>query len=480
MKKTTPFLPGISPKLGGRAKRRQLEAIGLLRQRIRSESLADIGPLFGDILPPEVLVESQRDVRKRLFPESITFWAWVSQLLECNSSCASALTFVQSWYAREDLPVPAFDTSSYCRARQRLSESFLENAESLIKAYTQARIEAHHLWYGYRLKAIDGTSVRLMDTEANQELFPQPSGQRSGCGFPVMGVVGILDLATGAMDRFLTGKDRDHDAQGLYQLSGHLAEGDLLLADRAFCSYEAIARLQANGVASVMRLHQMREKKLDSDSRLVTWTRPLRPGRSGITPEEWKNLPEKMEVRLVRMKGTGRDGKARTMYVITTLTDASAYPTDEIGLLYAERWKIEVKFRDIKTTMGLEMLRVKNPEMAVKMMKMIQIAYNLVKALQLEAISGRAILIDEIGYKGTLDAISEFRADFARLQNRPQLWRRKMDALEERMAERVLLIRPNRQEPRATKRRPKSHQYLTSPRHEFTEIPHREHYRAAA
>ena len=491
MKKTTPFLPGISPKLGGRAKRRQLEAIRLLRQRIRSESLADIGTLFGDILPPEVLVESQRDVRKRLFPESITFWAWVSQLLECNSSCASALTFVQSWYSREDLPVPAFDTSSYCRARQRLSESFLENAESLTKTYIEARIEAHHLWYGYRLKAIDGTSVRLMDTEANQELFPQPSGQKAGCGFPVMGVVGILDLATGAMDRFLTCKDRDHDAQGLYQLSDHLVEGDLLLADRAFCSYEAIARLQANGVASVMRLHQMREKKLDwrrgkkidPDSRLVTWARPPKPGKSGITPEEWENLPEEMEVRLVRMKGTGRDGKPRTMYVITTLTDASEYPTDEIGLLYAERWKIEVKFRDIKTTMGLEMLRVKNPEMAVKMMKMIQIAYNLVKALQLEAISGRAILIDEIGYKGTLDAINEFRADFARLQNRPQLWRRKMDDLAERMAERILLIlliRPNRQEPRATKRRPKSHQYLTAPRHGFTEIQHREHYRAAA
>ena len=488
MKKTTPFLPGISPKLGGRARRRQLEAIRLLRKKLRSDSISDIGTVFSGIIPPETLVASQNDIRKRVFPEVVTFWAWISQLFECNSSCASALTFVQSWYARVNLPVPAFDTSSYCRARQRLSDLFLEGVLKLIKAYLEARIESRHLWYGHRLKAIDGTSLRLLDTEANQSKFPQPSGQKAGCGFPVMGVVGILDLATGTIDRYLTGRDRDHDAQGLYQLGEHLEKGDLLLADRAFCSYEAIARLKAKGVESVMRLHQMREKKLDwrrgkkidADSRRVTWVRPPKPGKSGITLAEWEGLPEEMEVRLVRMKGTGRDGKPRTMYVITTLTDASAYPTDEIGLLYAERWKIEVKFRDIKTTIGLEMLRVKSPEMATKSMKMIQIAYNLVKALQLEAISGRAILIDEIGYKGTLDAISEFRNDFAKLQNHPLLWRQRMDLFEQRVTERILLIRTNRQEPRATKRRPKSHQYLSAPRKDFVEIQHRGHYRAAA
>lgn len=488
MKKTTPFLPGVSPKLGGRARRRQLEAIRIFRQKLRSDSIADIASLFAEIISPENLAEAQGDIRKRLFPEAVTFWAWVSQLLECNSSCASALTYVQNWYAMANLPVPAFDTSSYCRARQRLSNRIIEKAESLVNAYTEARIEEHHLWYGYRLKAIDGTSVRLMDTAANQQAFPQPSGQKPGCGFPVMGMVGILDLATGTIDRFLTCKDRDHDSRGLYQLTSELGEGDLLLADRAFCSYEAIAQLKMNGVASVMRLHQMRAKKLDwrrgkklnANSRLVTWTRPPKPGRSGITREEWGKLPEEMEVRLVRMRGAGRDGKQRTIYVVTTLTDVSSYPTEEIALLYAERWKIEVKFRDIKTTMGLEALRVKTPAMAKKTIKLMQVAYNLVKALQLEAIAGRPILIDEVGYKATLDAISEFRAGFAGLLDRPRIWRKKMDDFEERIAERILVIRPNRREPRGTKRRPKCYQYLSAPRQIFVEIQHREHYRAVA
>jgi len=221
VKETTPFLPGISPKLG-RAKRRQLEAIRLLREQLRSKSIADIGALFGKILPPECLIKSQRDIRQRIFPESITFWAWTSQLLQRNESCAAALTSIQGWYDRAGIQAPAFDTSSFCRARQRLSGAFLQDIKRLIERYDKARVEPHHLWYGCRLKAIDGTSVRLMDTDANQKKFPQPSGQKPGCGFPVMGVTGILNLATGTMDRFLTARDRQHDAQGLYLLSEHL------------------------------------------------------------------------------------------------------------------------------------------------------------------------------------------------------------------------------------------------------------------
>ena len=93
----------------------------------------------------------------------------------------------------------------------------------------------------------------------------------------------------------------------------------------------------------------------------------------------------------------GRDGKKVPIYLVTTLIDAGDYPTAEIALLYAERWRIEVNIRDIKTTMNFEMLRVKTPEMARKTIKIIQIAYNLVKARQAEAIRGEAIQLEEIG-----------------------------------------------------------------------------------
>ena len=79
---------------------------------------------------------------------------------------------------------------------------------------------------------------------------------------------------------------------------------------------------------------------------------------------------------------------------VRTLLDPADYPGDEIVLVYGGRWAIEVKIRDIKTTMKFEMMRVKSPAMAHRTMKLIQLAYNLVKARQAEAIKGEAIQLE--------------------------------------------------------------------------------------
>ena len=56
---------------------------------------------------------------------------------------------------------------------------------------------------GRRIYAVEGTGVALADTHANQEEYPQPSEQKSGCGFPVMQLVVLQDLASGAMLDFV-------------------------------------------------------------------------------------------------------------------------------------------------------------------------------------------------------------------------------------------------------------------------------------
>ena len=212
----------------------------------------------------------------------------------------------------------------------------------------------------------------------------------------------------------------------------------------------------------------------------MVWTKPPVPGDCGITREQWEALPDTMDVRIVRTRATDRDGRPKWLYVATTLTDAEAYPSEEVALLYAERWKIEVKFRDIKTTMKMEMLRTKSPEMARKTVRIMATAYNLVKAIQMNAVEGEPVVIDEIGFKGSLDVINEFRSQFRGAGKQPRLLELKLRSMGERIVERILRIRPGRSEPRATKLRPKPCQYLTKTRAEFREIPHRSHYRAAA
>lgn len=174
-KKTSPFLPGIPTKLYGSRKRRQLEVARAQRDRLRNLSITDLGTLFSDALPVERMEAANslgpKSRRRRLFPQVIVFWAWASQLLEFNASCNKALTLIQSWYSRAGLPLPAFDNSCYCRARRSLSNEFLNEVETMVEGFAETRVERSQYWYGHRLKAIDGTSIRLMNTVENQILL---------------------------------------------------------------------------------------------------------------------------------------------------------------------------------------------------------------------------------------------------------------------------------------------------------------------
>ena len=145
MKQNTPFLPGLSTQLSGRTPRRQIEAYRLFRERVLSESICDYAQLFSQILPVETLADAEGAVRKRSYPEVITFWAWISQLLEENASCAKAVTLVQRWYKDAGLIVPACGTSSFCRARKRLSEDFLDKVADASSSFVEARLEEHNL-----------------------------------------------------------------------------------------------------------------------------------------------------------------------------------------------------------------------------------------------------------------------------------------------------------------------------------------------
>lgn len=481
-------MPGFPTQLDGKRRRRQLEALRLQRDALRAQGISELGVVFDFVLPIERLSAVSNSRRKRLFPEEMIFWGWVSQILEGNCSCAEALTTMQRWYQSARLPPPSSASSSFCRARMRLSEDFLEAVESMIGERTEAAAGEDKRWRGLRLKAIDGTSFQLLDTAANQASYPQSPAQKPGCGFPIMGAVAVLDLASGQMQNVVTGSSRNHDARGLYQLRDAFGAEDLVIADRAFCSYELMAMLQQGGSHSLMRLHQKREAKLqwrsgrriDANSREVIWTKPPKPGACGITHEQWSALPDTMRVRLVRLKAAGRDGKLKTMYLASSLLDPVEYPTVAIAALYQQRWLIEVKFRDLKSTLDLGRLRVKTPAMARKMLRVAMIAYNLVKLLQSRSIQAYQADLDEVSFKGTLDVICQFQAVFNGVQNRHRVRARRHEALHQRVRERLIPLRPGRHEPRAVKQRPKPFQYLTSHRAQFKEIDHRNRYRKSA
>ena len=445
--------------------------------------------MFSNVLPPEFLSEIDPTKRQRLYGHLPVFWAWIGQILETNASCTKAVSMVQAWCRALGLPVPSSDSSPYCQGRMRLHDGFLRQVDTRIRSVLEGRITSRDRWRGHPLKAIDGTTVTLMDTPDNQLAYPQPCRQKEGCGFPVMGIVGMVNLSHGGVEGFETCGFRKHDARVAPQLLKHVEEEDIILGDRAFCSFEFIVRIVTERKGHVvMRLHQARHRKLDwrrgkrvsPIERLVTWKRPTRPPGSNLTQEEWDKLPEQITLRYIKIGYENRAGEKAALVVVTDLLDPKTHPAEEVADLYMKRWQIEVKFRDLKTTLKMEHFAVRTPEMAHKTLRMMIIAYNLLRSVMQEAAEQVDRQVSALSMKGVLDALNSSHESFRSVATRPLKRADLYVRLIKDCSGYLLDIRPFRREPRAMKRRPKSYQLLTAPRHIFQEIQHRSTYRKSA
>lgn len=445
--------------------------------------------IFDKVLPSSKLSQICSSQRKRVYDEPTTLWAWCSQVLEGNASCHKAVSNVQAWREQVKLPVPSSQTKAYCNARKRLPPNVLNQCNRHILDRLSNNVLGRDLWHGLELKAIDGSSVQLMDTAENQSIYPQSSRQARGCGFPVMGICGVANLSHGGWEVLSTSQQTKHDLTAAYAVLGHFGEGDVCLADRAYNSYEFMGILATQGCKSLMRLHQARKRSLDwkkgtklgKNDRLYIWKKPTKPAPgSKLSIDDWERLPETMHVRISRFKYQKRDGKVEWMYLASNLIDPKEYPYDDICQVYHDRWVIELKFRDVKTMLKMEFIRAKTPDLANKTIQVLQLCYNLIYSLIQSTRSSYLIERGRLSFMGCVNQInshsSNYKGHHRHLRKRESLFDKLLDLL----AEEIVPLRPNRHEPRARKRRPKNYQLLTKPRHEFTEIQHRNTYQKSA
>jgi hypothetical protein len=166
-------------------------------------------------------------------------------------------------------------------------------------------------------------------------------------------------------------------------------------------------------------------------------------------------------VRLVRFQVQVRGFRTQSMIVVTSLLDQKAFPDLAIGALYTRRWQVELHYRQIKTNLSLDVLRGRTPQMIDRELWMHAIAYNLVRALLLEASRTHEIPIDSLSFKGALDALLAWSDRALRTRRHRALARRTLLA---RVAADQVPLRPGRSEPRARKRRQKDYQLLNRPR----------------
>ena len=150
-----------------------------------------------------------------------------------------------------------------------------------------------------------------------------------------------------------------------------------------------------------------------------------------------------------------------------------------IAELYFRRWDVELFFRDIKLTMGMDILRCRTPDMVRKEVVMHFIAYNCIRRLMYEAAEEAAIEVRRVSFKGSLQALRNWEPHLNQIKISSTERFRLISDLYDAMIDTPIRQRPGRSEPRCVKRRPKNYQRMAAPRHEIKEIPHRNKYLAA-
>ena len=253
-----------------------------------------------------------------------------------------------------------------------------------------------------------------------------------------------------------------------------LDRGDVVLGDRFYGAWACLAALRGIGCDGVFRLWGARKvdfrqgQRLGKYDRLMTWKRPPLAPR-GMPTKLIETLPEELTVRLIRFVIAQPGFRSRSITVVTTLLDPVAYPATEITRLYGDRWTVELRLREIKTTLQMDILRGRSPDIVCKEIYMHLLAYNLIRALMIQAAQTHAQPLHQLSFAGTLQRLQ------AAL---PYLWllagtsrsKQLYQLLLNWIAHDILPYRPDRLEPRVKKRRPKTYPLMNQPRSEMRKV----------
>jgi hypothetical protein len=451
-----------------------VRSLSARKRRLLSLPLAELIDAAGRFLAPP----DAPPLRERVFTPWLTFWVFLSQVLSSAPTCREALRHTQAWLRLRKEQEISSSTSAYCQARKRLPQAHLDKALQRVTAHLEEQEKA--LGRGRPVRVVDGSSCSMPDTPQNQAKYPQPSAQKPGCGFPVMRFVALFSLATGALLGTAQGALADSERALWRRLWDLLKSGDIALADRGFSSFAEYCLLLQRGIDSVMRLHARRStgirklKRLAKHDWLVEWLKPaVRP--KWMEKKQWDNLPQTLRVRHIELCIPIPGFRTKKLIVATTLLDAKTYCAEVIAEMYRYRWRIELFLRDIKITMGMDILRCQTPGLIHKEFTLHLIAYNLLRALMLEAAMQHHTDPARISLAGALATVRQWAPTFMGLRQRAQR-RAQLDAFFRCIAYDTVPNRPNRAEPRARKRRPKNYPLLNTPRRNFKEIPHRNKY----
>lgn len=398
--------------------------------------------------------------RERQFPPTETLSMFLAQALSSDRSCQQAVNDAAVNRLSAGLPPCSTHTGAYCRARMRLPVEMV----SVLACHVGQRVTTHapdawH-WRGRPVRLVDGTTVVMPDTPANQAAYPQSRSQKPGLGFPLCRMVGLVCLGSGTVLNVAIGgyRGKGSDEQSLLRsILDTVERGDLLLGDAFYATYFLFCTLHERGIDAVFEQHGSRQRttdfrrgqRLGSRDHLIVLQKPvIKP--DWMSQADYEQAPESITVRELRTGG-------KTL--VTTLHCPKQTSKAALKSLYRDRWHVELDLRNIKTTLGMERLSCQTPAMAIKEIWVYLLAYNLIRIMMAQAALITCRLPRQLSFKHTVQIWVAWSKHANSIDHEDKLYGLFLLIAQQRVGN-----RPGRIEPRAVKRRPKTFPLLTKPR----------------
>jgi hypothetical protein len=373
------------------------------RSTIAGPTAGELLEKFQASLDPEWIEEALEatgtaTVRRRRLPAEQVIWLVLGMGIYRNKPITEIV-------AELDLALPGrrgprAASSSVTQARERLGDEpirWLFERTAEVWAHTSAR---RHAWHGLAVYGVDGTTMRLPDSDANREHFGCCVSCRGESAYPMARLVTLMALRSHLLAAARFGPQSIGEntlAKGLWPL---VPDESLCIVDRNFLSAAVLMGIAAHG----HRRHWLVRAKSDTTWRIV---RTLGRGDWLVEKEVSsearaadRDLPRRWEMRAIRYERKG----FRPQALLTSMTDAVAYPASEIVALYHERWEIELGYDEVKTVMldREETTRSRTPRGVSQELWGLALAYNLVR-LEMERIAEEAgVTPDRISFKSAL------------------------------------------------------------------------------
>lgn len=316
--------------MGEQSRGRDLEGLGLL----------DAAFPIKDVR--EILAETERaSRRKRKLPAVLMVYYSIALGLMCAVGARGVLRHLLAEW-REDEPVrgPLATDSAITQARQRLGVDPLKRLFGrVVRPLAPKWLKP--AWYRtWRVVTLDGSTLRLLDTDENEARFGRPSAKKGTTAYPQMRLVGLLENGTRILFAVATGAYRSAENVLAREVITHLRSGMLCIADRGFFGYELWDQAHATGADLLWRIkssvHPRDRERLPDGSYRVRMGRPstLR------------------ELRLIQFTLTFASGKTEHYRLLTTILDYRRAPAEELARLYSKRWTIETMLSELKVRIG--------------------------------------------------------------------------------------------------------------------------------